>query len=571
MFLLQVATARQESQTVDEGVHLSAGLSYWRTRDFRLNPEHPPLIKLIAAVPLIFSRAELPTDDPSWSTWNQYLFGDAFLYRNTLDPQTLLFLGRLPIMVLSVLLGWLIFATSRKLFGPWGGALSVVLYAFDPGFIAHGHYVTTDLGFTLFAFLAVVRLVTLLDHPGRRNAVLFGLAFVAAGLSKFSSLAFLVCVLVVFAFFRLRRPSPPSLGWRRVVRSTLIALPFAVVLVWAVYGFDVRRRADDPRIAQLYAQRTDYLSKHDPATLSPLYRFILFTVGDTNAESGSWLERTSQWPIPGYAFFRGLITVVGHSIGGQEAYLLGEYRDTGWWYFFPVAFLTKTPLPTLFGAFGVLTIVCVALHRRWRSHRSWRDLLGTGSTEWFFFIGVPLVFFVISMMSHLNLGWRHIMPIYPFLFVLIGALAAPRVVPWPRLRRFVPLGMGVGMVLIQVMTYPNEIGYFNAAAGGSRNGPNILLDSSLDWGQDVAKLGPYLRRNGLASIPFLGYGRVPAERYFTPTHLPTSAEVRAGTTVHGYVAIGVGQLMRQDGEYDWLRAYTPIDVLGSGVYVYRLP
>lgn len=571
MFSIQFGTARQESQTMDEAVHLSAGFSYLKTRDFRLNPEHPPLIKLIAALPLLFTHATLPTNDSSWWRWDQYLFGDVFLYQNTLAPQTLLLLGRLPIMLLSVLLGVWIFRASRELFGPWGGALSVTLYALDPGFIAHGHYITTDLGFTAFAFLTVVRLVKLLDAPNRRNAIWFGLALLLAGLSKFSGLAFVLAIIITLGLFKLREHHHPALRFRRMMKAVLIALPFAAIVIWTIYGFDVRRRADDPRIAQLYAQRADYLTKHDPSTLSPLLRFVLFTVGNANQQNGSWLERTSHLPIPGYAFFRGLITVVGHSVGGQQSYLLGEYRDLGWWYYFPIAFLTKTPLPTLAAGSAIVVIVMVAAIRRRRAGATLRELARLGSRPWLLFLTVPSIFFLISMSSHLNLGWRHIMPVYPFLFVLAGVLTTPAVFPDGRWRRSVPLTLGLAMVFIQVRTYPNEIGYFNALAGGSWNGPDVLLDSNLDWGQDVFKLGPFLRQHQLESIPFLGYGRVPAERYAKVTHLPTTAEVAAAGSVHGFVAISVGQLMRKDGEYGWLRPLKPYAILGSGIYVYHLP
>lgn len=571
MFALQVGTARQESQTIDEGVHLSAGLSYLRTGDFRLNPEHPPLIKMLAAIPLLFTNVTLPTNNITWQTWDQYQFGKVFLYQNTLAPQTILFLGRLPIMLLSILLGWWIFRASREMFGLWGGLLSVTLYALEPGFIAHGHYVTTDLGFTAFSFFSVIRLVKLLDQPTKKNALWYGLALFIAGLSKFSAIAWLGVLLITLLLLKLRERHHPVLQFRNVARIILIALPIVAIITWAIYGFDIRRRADDPRVTLLFAQRQDYLATHDVSNDSPLVRFVMERVGDRTNGIGAWLDRSQYWPTPGYAFFRGAITVVGHSIGGQEAYLLGKFSDTGWWYYFPVAFLTKTSTPTLLAFFSLVFVVGTYIFQRRRTSVSWRNIYIQSDRRWFIFIAVPTLFFLGSMMSHLNLGWRHIMPVYPYLFVLAGALTTTKVFPNPKLRFMVPLCLGLGMVVVQFMTYPNEIGYFNSFAGGSNNGQHILIDSNLDWGQDLPKLAAFMTQNNLATIPFAGYGFFELSSYLQATPLPTDSEVAVGNMPHDFVAISVGALVSRNPQYTWLNNYKPYQRLGSGIFIYRLP
>jgi 4-amino-4-deoxy-L-arabinose transferase-like glycosyltransferase len=227
---LHVLAARQESQTIDEAVHLSAGFSYLKTGDFRLNPEHPPLIKMLAALPLVFTKTQFPITSMTWTTWDQYQLGAEFLYHNTLPATTILFLGRLPIIALSLALGWYIFRTSRRWFGDWGGVLSLTLYAFDPGFIAHGHLVTTDLGFSLFAFIAVDRLVTLLERPSRRSAILFFIALWLAGLSKFAILPFLVVLLLVLVLLRLHNTRHSLLQFKSLARRLLVLIPIVFVI-----------------------------------------------------------------------------------------------------------------------------------------------------------------------------------------------------------------------------------------------------------------------------------------------------------------------------------------------------
>lgn len=571
MFMLEATTAWQESQTIDEAVHLSAGLSYLKTGDFRMNPEHPPLIKELAALPLLFTNIHLPTESSTWQQWNQYQFGSEFLFQNHLSARTILFLGRLAIMLLSILLGWWIFRTSRELFGPWGGVLSVALYAFDPGFIAHGHYVTTDLGFTAFAFLSAVRLKKLLDAPTRRNALLFAVALWLAAMSKFAIIAYVATLVIILFVLKLREPRHVALSIKRNLKILFVTIPIVALITWAFYGFDIRRRMDDPRVKQLYEQRVDYLQKNDVKTGSALVRFVMTKVGDKGTSIGAWIDRTSTIAVPGYAFFRGAIAVVGHSIGGQESYLHGEFRDTGWWYYFPAAILIKTPLPTLGALLSINIVAVVWIFRQKKPGSSWFNVFRATNRTILLLTSIPVVYLLISMGSHLNLGWRHIMPIYPFIFVLAGSLASERVIHSVRIRVVVLGLMFFGMVATQVASYPNEIGYFNSFAGGSKNGPAWLIDSNLDWGQDLPKLSSWMKQRGLTALPFVYYGWAKVDDYLTQLHVPTTDQLARGESLHGFAAISIGQLYRRDQVYGWLKKHPPIAIIGSSIYLYNLP
>ncbi len=469
MFAIEVTTAVRESPTMDEGVHLSAGLSYWRTGDFRLNQEHPPLMKLVSAIPLLLTDARLPLNDPSWSGWDKWRFGDLFLAENALSPQTLLFLGRLPTMVLSLILGWWIFVVSRSLFSAGGGLLSLTLFAFDPNIIAHSRYVTTDLAFTTLAFVSIYRLSLLLQHGRQRDHVLFFLAFMAAGLVKFSGLPLLVTLGAVLIVYRWHQSDARRLHWRPVLSWAAKALAVGAVLTWAIYGFGIERPANDPRIAELYEQRATYLSTSPHPTLPALDRYVIATVGDRTTGIGKFVSDATHVPVPNYQFFRGLIAVIGHSEWGQESYLLGEHRDRGWWYYFPLAILLKTPLPTLIVGLMLLSVAIIRIVLALRLKRF---------VVWFcsvdqrvvLFVTAPVVFLLTTMLSNLNLGWRHVMFIYPFWYVLAGWLAARASVRQPWSRVLIPALVSLAIVT-QVGTYPNELGYFNTLVGGNRFGP----------------------------------------------------------------------------------------------------
>ncbi|MBI4090101.1 MAG: glycosyltransferase family 39 protein [Candidatus Kerfeldbacteria bacterium] len=570
MFAIEVSTAATESPVIDEAVHLTAGLSYWQTGDWRLNPEHPPLLKLLSTFPLLFTSASIPTDHPSWIAWNQWELADYFLYHSSVPATTLLWLARLPIMLLSLGLGWLIYRASRELFGGWGGVISLSFYVFDPNLIAHSRYVTTDLGFTAIAFLSIYCLARLLQQPSSRRFLVFGIALTAAGLSKFSGIALLIAAAAAWLVLALLKPAQPFARAASVGRWLLIGLPAAALLTWAIYGFDIRRPADDPRIRQLYSQRETLLQTADVTSLPPLERFAVEQLGDRTKSIGAWLENASQYRLPGYAFWRGLFAVIGHSVGGQEAYLLGHYRDRGWWYYFPVAFAVKTPLPTLVGLTSVAIIGASAAWSMRRRAQSWRSTVAAVDTRLLLYGLVPTIFFILSMSSNLNLGWRHLMPIYPFIFVLLGGLVR---LPSPRpvLAAAVPVALVANLAVIQVITYPNQLGYFNALVGGSANGPRYLLDSNLDWGQDLPKLARFIQKHNLPALPFAYYGRAEL-RYFVPnaTPLPSTEEVAHSGRPNGLVAISIGELFRRDGRYRWLWAFRPIQTIGSSIYVYRI-
>ncbi len=570
MLLIEVASAVQESQTYDEAVHLASGLSYWRTGSFRLNPEHPPILKLLASAPLLLTPAKLPLDHPSWSGVDEWEFSDVFLYQNVLPPQTMLLLGRLPIMLLSLLLGWWIFKASREMFGNLGAALSVTLYAFDPNIVAHSRYITTDLGFTALAFFSIYRLTRLLQQPSPRNWLIFGLVFLAASLSKFSSLAFSLALVGVFLILKIVKPSHSALSLKKLWRGAAIAIPAAFMIIWSLYGFDIRRPLDDPRIARLYEERQQLLDTNTVQTLPRFERFIVENVGDRTSSLGQRIERLQHLRYPAYTFFRGLSAVISHATGGHGTYLLGQVNQRGWWYYFPVAFAAKTPLPTLIAIVAVLAMFTMLIARRRRTQNNLLEAIRSIDLRWLVYLATPILFFTISIFSHLNLGWRHIMPIYPFWLVLAGSLAVPVTrQQWSRL--ILPLLLIANIVIVQAGTFPNEIGYFNSLVGGSRNGPNILLDSNLDWGQDLPKLAAFVRQHALSVIPFAYYGRADVTAYLdNAVPLPTTDAVAQSGEPMGFVAISVGELMRPDGQYRWLWNKIPVTVLGSGIYVYRL-
>jgi len=286
-FWLQMFLALPKlSATVDEVAHLPAGYTYWATRDFRLNPEHPPLAKLIAAAPLLALKPHLDLSWPEWKSSEEAIFGYGFLYTNNADR--LLFWGRLPMMFLATLGGLVVFLWARDLFGRAAGLFALAMFAFSPNLLAHGMLVTTDVPVAVFMLLALYLFWKHGERPSVLTSILFGLATGAAMASKFSGVI-LPPILVAFSTFNV----------------------FAAA--------DRRRRA---------VEEIRYLAIAGLAGLMVIEAAYLFS-------SGPW------------TYLANMQSVNANHNPNRLFYLFGDFSRTGWWYYFGLAFLVKATIPLL--------------------------------------------------------------------------------------------------------------------------------------------------------------------------------------------------------------------------------
>ena len=511
----------ESSQTSDEAAHLAAGYSYLTRGDFRLNPEHPPLIKELAALPLLPLHLEFP-DGPLWQMAEEWNIGRIFVHENRLPNDTILFLGRLPILVLSILLGWVMFRVGRRLFGAAGGLLALALWVLDPNVVAHSGLVTTDLGITLFIFLAALALDAWIARPTRRGLLLLGLATGGAFASKYTAL-WLPPILAGVAVTALRRDPPAALWnrprWRRLLLLAGAAAPvvgIAFLVVALSYGFT---------------------------------------------------------GLPEY--LEGLDRTLHHSATGHRAWLLGEISDTGWWYYFPLAFFWKTPPGTLL---VLAAAVAAAVLGARRAARDEILLLVP--------IGITLLFVCAWKV---NIGLRHLLPIYPFLFLAAGRLLMPRPAAGrpARAPRWAVVTAGLGLAWNGVEAAritPDHLAYFNSFAGGPAGGHEYLLDSNGDWGQASKALKRYLDAEGVPMI-YCAYTGNSDPWYYGVRYqyVPGSGNLRNAKERPARVPMNVPRelfainamvlhsLHFSDHHlYDWLLARRPIARPGYAWFVYDI-
>ena len=550
---LSVHAMRGSSATFDEGAHLPAGYTHLALLDHRLNPEQPPLVKLLAAAPLVALGPEVKTTDVSWTEARQWEFGRRFLYRWN-DGDRLLFLGRLPVVALASCLVIAVFLIAERRFGATAALAAALLAALSPDVLAHGSLVTTDLAFALFFFLSVVATERLLEQATARRLCAAGLATGAAFATKFSA----PILLLVFAAFALRvvlrsRPLETALvGEAHEVKARLARLAhvfgwlaavgaLSLLVVWSSYGFHGGLTSD-------------------PALRDELRRPLVSEQAGLLRSAVAWAGRARLVPED---FSRGLLFVTEHS-AARPTFLLGERRDSGFPSYFAVTFLLKTPVP-------LLLLAALALFRIPRLPR--REA---------FLLWLPVAVYVAATATRgLQIGHRHLLPIYPFLFVAAGEAAAA-LVAWRA-----PKGAWLAGALAlwyaggTLLQHPHHLAYFNEIAGGSRNGWRLLVDSNLDWGQDLKRLAEWTRANhvgklklsyfGSADPAYYGIDSEALPGYTSPHAARITREIEPGDTV----AVSATNLQ---GVYldpadrplmEKLRGLTPVARIGYSIFVYR--
>ncbi|MBP9727818.1 MAG: glycosyltransferase family 39 protein [Candidatus Moranbacteria bacterium] len=501
-FLLSVVVSSQESMTYDEKAHIPAAYSYVRYGDMRLNPEHPPLLKDLVGIFLLPLNPEFPLASSEWRDGynEQWAVGDMFVNcsRPELacnDADTILFFSRLPIIILAVLLGIALFLWTKELGGTLAGVFAVTLYAFDPNIIAHNHYVTTDIGSAAFIFLAFYFFVRFLKNPTGRNVVLAGLFLGLAQLAKFSAvLLFPVfgLFLLLFALTTLRTKDDQTPLFRHIIKTLFTyAWKFTLLIVvcfttvWMLYALNA---AGMP--AQKVVEHADlFLSQ--PNTPARVTHDLIVSM------------TTSPILLPFAEYFVGIAKVFSRVSAGNVHYFMGTVTVDASPSYFPIIFILKETLP-------FLTLLLLAtgygLYRMGRAYRQERTLpiLFIFARSFQNHIAEYLaVFFIlfysyISITGNLNIGFRHLFPILPFLYLLLGKTLADfykRHESEPVTHRMITMIISLlffCVVFIPLLSYPSYLSYFNATVGGHKNGYLYATDSNYDWGQDLKYLRNYI-------------------------------------------------------------------------------
>ncbi len=484
--ILGLSAASRKSATFDEAIHLAGGLSYWKVSDYRLNPESGNLPQRWAAAPIWLGGAGFPSaDDPNWRDNERYAFANEILYGDGSDADWMLLRGRAMIGLLSVALGLIVYAWSRQLFSPGGGLVSLTLYAFSPTMLANGFLITADLCVALFFCAAVWACWGLLQRISVSTVLVAGLALGGLLLSKFSGvlIAPMFLLMVVIRLFN-SQPLVWEVGFRRELRGRLqqlLALSgvmfvevFIVgTLIWAAYGFRYHSsNTEDVR------NNTSILTSGElPKKIGPLGHVVQFAA----------IHRL----LP-EAYLAGFSYTMATS-ETRRGFFNGAFGLHGWAGFFPYCLAVKTPLETFF---VLLLAAGGAVYARYGSVVPRIRIMVNEGRRCLYQVSPLLVllavYWIASLASHLNIGQRHLLPTYPPMFILAGAAVCWFQPGTLRRVRWLIVGCLALSAAEAIWIWPDYLAYFNLLAGGPSNGYRHLVDSSLDWGQDLKELRRWL-------------------------------------------------------------------------------
>lgn len=484
-----------KSHTCDEIAHLSSGYSYWKFNEYRLQPENGNLPQRLAGFPLLTRRVNWPPlDQPGQQRFGAFRVGQQLFFGSGNDPEQLVHLGRFGVLIAGLGLGLVVYFWSRRLHGVRGGLLSLTMFSFCPTMLAHGAMITSDMTAALFFLLACWAFWTLPAHVTIGRCLVAGAALAGLCLSKHSAPLFAPMAMILLLlriidsrplpFVRGAIPLSPSARLKRGMRLAIAVAAVIFVawaIIWAAYGFRYTATAEP-----LAGRANPFLRAWDElAATSALSERLI-----------SFCRRRHLLPE---AYLYGLKYTLA-TAQSRQAFLAGKVSTTGWWWFFPYALLAKTPV-------SVFALTALSLWAALRASRvaalpGWLARLAPTLPIW----TLLTVYWCAAMSSNLNIGHRHIMLTYPAIYILCGVLG-PASAARGRVFGGVVLALLLGLMGESFAVRPHYLAFFNAAVGGPSHGYKQLVDSSLDWGQDLPTLKAWLDRNGApAEVPvFLSY------------------------------------------------------------------
>jgi len=542
MLVLAWGAERRESVTTDEVAHLGAGLSYLQKLDLRLNEEHPPLSKVLAALPLFATGARA---DYAGSVWThsssffaglagEWIFGSEVLLRWN-DPRRTLTLARIPMMLLTLALGWCVFCFARLLGGDLAGVLCLSVYVSTPLFLAVGPLVLTDVALALFALLAIWTFASLWRDPTRRNVVLFSAAMAAAILSKFSA-GLLFFALAAFIAISLRWPlsaQPPSQLEIRKWRSDRVRATFRGILLSALWVY-------------LFLL---YFSWNQPMDVPGLAG---------TGVVGAWVGRML---MPVWVFVRGMVLFV--VMAGRSSYILGHDYWHGVWFYFPVMFVLKSA-PGFLGLLALLAIVATrtAVVKCTDAYSDHRRIVWV----------TCVVFGGLCIASHFNTDFRHLSLPVTLLILMFSAL--PRAIAGltrvgaRRASTITAVVLVFSCLFTAVSVYPFYIPYINAFGMG-RPAWKLVNGGNVDWNQSLYEINTFARMRGLTEILVSPYGMSEVGEWVQRGKL-WDCQDAAPRDAGQWVVISANNLV-SGRTCAWLSQYPQEMLAGGSLFAIRLP
>ncbi len=588
--VLAILSLWNDSIIVDEVPHIGAGYSYLVKQDMRLNPEHPPLAKDIAAIPLLFiAIKQTAFESRFWQedVNGQWDFGRLLIFNSGNNADLIRHLVKLPLLIFFILSAVLIFKWGKKLYGDTGGITALILFAFSPTIIAHSRLVTTDMAALFGIFYATYFYIKFLKNKNKKNMIWASLTFGIALLLKFSTfllVPFFSLFSLVYGF--VEKPKDDQ-NWFRtktnnsintVLQTFVIFIIGLVFIVWPVYFFHTHNY---PPLRQAADTRSILTSIYGDSYM----RFSSVMELEIKAASNPVLR-----PLAEYAL--GFLRVLHQTSEPHDTYFLGNIDRYGNHLYFPIVYFLKETL-----AWWTLVIIALLAAvarlryplREWvnRSYHRMRN-----HTEESAMILWLIIYWSLSIKSTLNIGVRHLLPTFPFAILLVSGQIS-KVIESAKIKGKNVL-MACSLILSVLLgwhvyenlkIFPYYLTYFNQVAGGPPGGYRYVVDSNLDWGQDLIRFSKWVDENNISKIEFDYFGWADPSYYLHEkyvwaysTKFKDANDFKIRNQSDGWLAVSATFLMSSAGSdvmpnkinYLWLNSYQPVTVIGNSIFVYHI-
>jgi len=583
IFVSVSSTMYFKNITPDEFGETGAGITILKNNDwgFRTGRMAPPLSFYLSAIPLAFF--DLPNS--IWDLKYEYFRGNYIL--NSEKGEQILFWIRFPFILLSLLLAFYVFKWAKELYGLKAGFLALLLYSFNPIMLAFSNIANQDLIATTFMFIAIYYFWRFVSNPTKLGLIISAITFGLAQLSKFTSLILIpifiiLSLIVIYKNKNVKSPlnfpfinnfSDRKKSFFILSFSLLIIFFISFLMLWASYGFEVKTLSES--IPKLQEQQ--------------VYNRLNEVLPENNFIKNLSFSIIKNIPIPLSSYIYNLRVQYEFISHGFSSFFMGKYFIEGLSYFYIVAFIIKSPIPLL-----ILILLSIILFKKVKS----KDLIG----EYFLIIFIASYFIYWSFISNLSAVMRHILPTFPFIFVFVSKVANINFKKF-RWRYYFRIFIGlliIWYILSSVLIYPSYIAYFNEFVGGPNNGYKYMVDSHLDWGQDLKGLKKYMDKNNINNIKLsyfgagsVGYYNISYTYLPSPTNLSSYSKPPEGYPMNlsffkppkGYVekcgytegllAVSAtnlqGLYLENRSCYNWLKEYEANYKIGYSIFIYNIP
>lgn len=577
--VLMIVSVWDDAPIVDEIPHIGAGYSYVAKGDHRLNPEHPPLAKDLAGLGVFLTS---PTENAFKTRFwledinGQWEFGRYLIFSSGSNTEQLIKYAKLPMLLFFIALAAIIYVWALKLYGPSAALIATFLFSFSPTIMAHSRFVTTDIPALFGVMLGSFFFIKYLKNPSFKNLFLAGVMFGIAQLTKYSLFLlgpFFILLALIFGFFHpfkagltARLSRGINFGLSTVV---LIIIGF-VVIIWPYYLFHV---INEPAEVQRHQTETILSSFGRRELADPVIYFSDKPV----------IRGMAQYGL-------GLLMVVQRSVGGNDTYFMGNFSNQAWKSYFPIVYFLKEPLP-----FWLLLVgVWIFYSTIWKKTESfeikkiWNKIAGW-IQEYFVEFSMLLWIFIYwytSINANLNIGVRHLMPTYGFVFILLAGRLVAIAKKFEAKKHFsiyaATITVLFGWYFIEnLKVFPYYLTYFNQIAGGPSGGYRYVVDSNVDWGQDLKRLADWVDENGIKKIHFDYFGWSDQEYYLKEKlvwigsqRYRSKKEFLSENPQGGYIAVSasfyMGLSLKPGFDYLWLPLDERVATIGNSIFVWHI-